>query len=327
MADKKESAAKKFKKLVTEGPEDYRKKYEGKTVDEINAEINEKVERKIHAADERRNAHLGEKMAQYDQRDWHKPIFLRRKIGARHVFWRVFWGLFFIVAAGAISAQIFGWLTFSINIWWVILSVFIGAVIVASAVNLNWFGVFVPAACLVAIANYQTDWLPHTLTGQEIGGIFVVAALLSIAFSILFHRRWHSDCQCRPSHHNFDKNERIIDHPDDGNTRVGVNFGSTIKYVNSDNFKRATLDGHFGSIKVYFDNAKIQGKSATIEINGSFSGFELYVPREWSVVNNLSQNLAGVDEKNPRRAIDLKDEKTVTLVGSLSLSGVEIIYI
>ena len=38
------------------------------------------------------------------------------------------------------------------------------------------------------------------------------------------------------------------------------NFGSAIRYINSDNFKSAKIENNFGSLTVYFDNAAAQGE-------------------------------------------------------------------
>jgi len=334
---KDESAAKKFAKLVTEGPEEYRKKYEGKTKEQVREQVEDEMNAKMHAADTRReqrwhdrdtrrNARLNEKMERWNPDDWNKPIFMRRAVGRRHSFMRVFWGVFFLVAALAVLAQIFGWLTFSINIWWLILAIFLLAIMIASMVGLNWFGVFLPAACILTIVNYQTSWFDLNLTGQDIGGIFAVAVLLSIAFSILFHR-----CSYRRLRSMVDYKKDIDEaahqaSSDDGREVViAARLGEAVRYVESKNLEKVFIDCVMGGVKVYFNGTELAGKELTIDIHGAMGGVEMYLPRNWRVVNGLNAFAGGVSEKN--RTELTADSPIVRLTGNVSLGGVEIIYI
>jgi len=328
----KESAAKKFAKLVTEGPEEYRKKYEGKTKEQIREQVEAEMNAKMHAADTRReqrwhdrdarrNARLNEKMERWDPDDWNKPIFMRRTVGRRHSFMRVFWGVFFLVAALAVLAQIFGWLTFSINIWWVVLAVFLFAMMVAAAINLNWFALFIPAAIILTIVNYQTDLLPRMLTGQEIGGMFGVAVLLSFAFAILFHRSCHKP-KCAKFDSDFSRN---VGSDDGREVVIAARLGEAVRYVESKDLEKVFIDCVMGGVKVYFNGAELAGKEMTINIHGAMGGVEMYLPKNWRVVNGLNAFAGGVSEKN--RTELTADSPTVRLTGNVSLGGVEIIYI
>ncbi|MDR3125590.1 MAG: hypothetical protein LBU20_00745 [Candidatus Nomurabacteria bacterium] len=233
--------------------------------------------------------------------------------------WRVFWGLLFLVAAAAIVLSLLDIFTLSgiSNIGWLVLAIFLAALAIASLLRLNWFGLLLPIAGIITIANYQTEYL--SASDSAIGAVWAVAGLSAIGLSILFHRQRRSGSCCSTGSRR--------DKTSDNDFVVDVNFGSAVKYIESDNFRQARLDCNFGSIQAYFDNAKIKGDKATIEINSSFSGIELYVPSNWRIVNNIRRNLSGVDEKNQRRRFDSKDEKTVEIVGGLNLSGVEIIYV
>ena len=245
-------------------------------------------------------------------RDWDIFNFSPR----RHLAARIFWSMFFLIAAGAIAAQIFGFLTFSINIWWLILAIFLFAIMISSLIKLNWFMMFVSAACIATIANYQTDLL--NLGGQEIGGLFGIAVLLSIGFSILFRRRDCRDCwQCEGFSEPESSNEREV--------AIQARFGSAIRYIESKELEKVLINSRFGGIKVYFNNAKLAGKEINIMINSAFSGIEMYIPKNWRIVNDLDTSFSGVDEKN-RTELN-SDSPVVRLVGNVNLSGVEIIYI
>jgi hypothetical protein len=263
-------------------------------------------------------------------------MFCRRK---KYTVWRIFWGLFFIVAAAAVVLSALGILTFGINIGWLVLSIFLAAIFLRSLFSLHWFGVFIPAAGIITILARATDTI--VLTDSAIGAVWTAAVLLAIGFSVLFHRQyksyhWHHHKAAfhgapydRNPHtgRKYDKHEHVINSEDDSEIFVDVNFGSTVKYINTKDFRHAALKSNFGSITAYFDNADIQTDKAVIEINGSFSGIELYLPKTWQVVNNINCSLAGVEEKNSPRPPLGPDPKAVTLIGSLNLSGLEIIYV
>ena len=74
----------------------------------------------------------------------------------------------------------------------------------------------------------------------------------------------------------------------DGNViQLSTSFGSSIKYVNSEDLEHVKLECSFGAMKVYFDNAIIQSGKAQLDMHVSFGGVELYVPRGWRVSNQL----------------------------------------
>lgn len=53
---------------------------------------------------------------------------------------------------------------------------------------------------------------------------------------------------------------------------------------------------NFGSTKIYFDNAIIQGDSAYANIDNSFGETALYIPKEWKVQTDLSRSFGSVEE-------------------------------
>lgn len=248
---------------------------------------------------------------------------LDSQVGSRHPgLWRVFWGLFFLVAAAAVALSTLGIFTLSgiNNIGWLVLAIFLLALAIASLFKLNWFGLFLPLAGIATIANYQTDYL--SISGDNIAAVWIVAVMLSIGFTILFHRSWRSKYRrhYRKRHGKTSASSRDADNE----VYVNASLGSTVKYIDSDDFQRAVLKCELGSITAYFDNAKIKGDNAEIVIDGSLSGFVLYIPKDWRLVNNTRCSLGGVSESNRSSA---KATKTVTLTGNLDLSGVEITYV
>ena len=232
----------------------------------------------------------------------------------------LFWGIFFIVAAGAIVVNQLGYFV-GISLFNLVLTILLVPIVIESVVHLNFPGILFPLAILGIL--YAENLGIQNLVPWP---ILVTALLGSIGFSILFKSSWphrHID------HFHHSSNEEnfgeIINTEDESNVEYKVNFGSGIKYVNSENLKTANLSCSFGALKVYFDNSKPDVEGARINIEASFSGVELYIPKTWKIVNEVNVSLGGIEEKNNR--YNTGEGSTVTLTGKISFSGVEIIYV
>ena len=205
---------------------------------------------------------------------------------------KIFWGLFFILAGMFLIVSRLGYFT-EINIFSLVLTIFLIACMIKSVRHLNFAGILFPAAFLCIIYDEVlgiTQITPWPVLGA--------ALFASIGLSIIFHNRYH------------------LGHE--------TTFGSSIKYVNSDDFSQANLSCSFGAMKIYFDNAVIQNDNAIIRLDVSFAGVELYIPKAWNVINKVDSTFGAVDEKNRNQSTGIP---SVTLTGSASFSGVTIIYV
>ena len=106
--------------------------------------------------------------------------------------------------------------------------------------------------------------------------------------------------------------------------KIDNNFGTAIKYVNSDNFCMADVDNSFGSLTVYFDNAIIQSGSAKIKVDNSFGETNLYIPKEWKTENNLGQAFGSVKTHG---VCEGSSNNTLKLKGETSFGEINIYYI
>ena len=88
--------------------------------------------------------------------------------------------------------------------------------------------------------------------------------------------------------------------------------------------KTLSLECNFKSLKVYLDNVTLDGDILSIEIDSAFSGIELYIPKNWEVIDNTSISFGGVKEKNRS---SMENTKKVILTGDVNFTGVDIIYI
>lgn len=102
-----------------------------------------------------------------------------------------------------------------------------------------------------------------------------------------------------------------------------IAFGSGTRYINSDNFTYEKLDCAFGSASVYFDNATIEGDSATFEVDLSFGSVMLYVPSDWRVELDVDNAFGSV--YNPRNVNEKR--KTLYVKGNVAFGSLKISYV
>lgn len=232
---------------------------------------------------------------------------------------RVMWGLLLVLGA---LVLVFGKLGYfgEIKVWSLLFSGAFGVIAIMNLFKLEFAGVFFPLAFIGIIYDEELG-----ITSITPWVILIAALLLSIGFSMIFHRNKKHYYDYKKDYKDYDEKDfEIINEKDESNVFCSTKFGASAKYINTDEFKQAELNCSFGAMKVYFDNAVMTGDSAIVKIEASFCGVELYVPKEWEVEDRLNVSLAGVTEKNKNQP---NGRSKLILIGSVSLAGVDIIYV
>ena len=228
----------------------------------------------------------------------------------------LFWGLFLIASAVLILvAKLGAFPDMSVmKIFWTLV---FSVALVNSIVKLAFPGVFFSLAFLGILYDVELG-----ITAITPWTILLVALLLSIGVSLIYTPKKK---KVTPNHRQVDSGDFVVFDEEDGNQfDFTSSFVGSIKYVNSDNFESANIEAKFAGMKVYFDNAVIQNGHATVNLNVSFAGVELYVPKNWRVDNQMSASFGGVEEKNRGEGAD---GPILTLRGNVSLGGVTILYV
>lgn len=228
---------------------------------------------------------------------------------------KIFFGIFFIFAAIFLLAAQLGFVE-GVGFWSLIAAVFLVAIMIKSVMKRNFFGIFFPLAILGIIFSKQLrmeSLVPWTLLG--------VAFLFSIGCSILFPPKIFKGIHI---HGGKNHGENMVSHSDENVVNESISFGSSIKYINSDNFESANLEANFGDLKVYFDNAIMQKSEAHVYLNNSFANMELYIPKSWTVISNVSNAFGGLEEQG---RTELDGLHKIYLHGDNSFGSVTIIYI
>ena len=236
----------------------------------------------------------------------------------------VFWGLLFVCCGALIVLHQLGMIA-QIGVHTIVITALMIPLIVASLVKLNYFGIFLPISILSVLYTQPFD-LPQI----NIWAALFTGLLVSIGFSLIFKRKKkRNDCcdwQMLKGQIGNEFADNTVETIDDSVVECSVSFGDSSKYLKSSQLKRANLSCSFGALKVFFDNASLSPEGAVINLNASFSGVELYIPKEWKVKNSIECFLGGVDEKH-RSVCVAKDSPALILTGQVKFSGVEIYYV
>ena len=242
---------------------------------------------------------------------------------------RVFWGSILVLGAIALILNKLGYFA-HINVFSALLAIALLGISIKSLFRLNYAGVLFPLAFICIIYDDQLG-----ITAITPWTILLAALLGSIGLSMIFYKKpkWYYEKYNYKYGYNYDNEYKnnwdnydyeTINVEDDSHIRIGTSFSGSIKYINTDKFEQADLKCHFGSMKVYFDNAVLNNGRGLVRLDASFCGMELYIPKTWTVENKTNTSFGGVDEKNTN--VPTYDN-ILTLVGDVSFSGVEIIYI
>lgn len=228
---------------------------------------------------------------------------------------RIFWGVLFLLAGISMIISRLGYLP-EVNVVSLVLTVALIVVIAKSIIHLNFAGILFPIAFICIIYDKQlgiTEITPWT--------VLIAALFGSIGLSMIFHKhvKWNNNKQ------NFeDEKFEKIDIEDESHVKFKNSFGTSIKYINTNKFEAADFNCSFGAMKVYFDNAIMSNENAIVRIDASCSGIELYIPKTWRIDDKTNVFMGAISEKNKNNQVTTN---TLTLVGDISLTGVEIIYI
>jgi len=235
---------------------------------------------------------------------------------------KILWGVLFILGA---ICLLFSQTDFmrglNINIWNILWTIILVCILIKNIVRLNYFGIFLPLAILFVIYDEHlgiTPVAPFT--------VFGAAILLSIGCNMIFPKKEFPHCFPN-GHFNTNGNvsfDEVIDADTSEYIRQEVNFGSCVKYVNSENFKNGDFECNFGSMKIYFTNTIMRNSQATVAIENNFGSTQIYVPANWAVVNQIHSVFGNVEKKGFHQP---DGTQTLYLTGECNFGSIEIFYI
>lgn len=101
-------------------------------------------------------------------------------------------------------------------------------------------------------------------------------------------------------------------------------FSEDTRYIYTHALKEADFDVNMGSMSVFFQERDLQ-QDLTLNLYCKMGNLEVYLPREWRIVDNLNVTLGNVDIDNYNA--NPTSLYTVTLKGNSVLGNIEIHYI
>ena len=160
---------------------------------------------------------------------------------------RIFWGLFLVIAGIALIVSKLGYFS-GVNLFSLVATVFLVAIIIKSVFKMNFAGILFPLAFIGILFDDQLG-----ITAITPWTVLIAATLGSIGLSIIFpkKKKWYG--------RNYDYDCNVIDVEDDSHIKLETLFSGSVKYVNSDSLEQVDLKCNFGGSTVYFDNAKLNG--------------------------------------------------------------------
>ena len=232
------------------------------------------------------------------------------------------WGIFFIIAGLTIILNQTGvfYITATSTL---LISVALFPIIIKSVIAKNFFGIFFSLA-IYAILFSEPLGLQKFTPWPVIG----TALFLSIGFTMIFpHKHKHKNHnhieEDGPEH--WKEKGAVIESSESEVVYVKSHWGGTVKYITSQNLNSVEVDGSFSGTKVYLDNAKLENGRAVINFSLNFAGVDLYVPKEWRIIDDLRSTFGGCEEKGLRNYET--GENTIVLKGNIKFSGISIIRV
>ena len=228
---------------------------------------------------------------------------------------RILWGMLFILGGIFLVISKLGFFP-ELNVFSILVTIVLVAIIIKSIVYVSFSGILIPLALIGIIYD---DYLG--ITAVTPWTLLIAAVFASIGLSLIFKKKrkgW------KVSHHGGFDNSKKIDMQDESYVSHETSFGSSVKYVNTDKLVRADFQCKFGAMKIYFDNATMEGQNAVLNIDVNFAGMEIFVPNSWSIEENVDVTFGSIEYKNRNGSVITN---TLTLVGDVNFSGVEITFI
>ncbi len=232
-----------------------------------------------------------------------------------------FWGTFFILSAVLLILNALGLLA-GVSIVSLILTLLLIPLIVKSIRYASFSGVLFPLAVIAILFDKQLGI--EKLTPWPVLGI---ALFLSIGLSLLFPKRhkWYNKYGNINAIPENKFNNVSSDVSDESEINIGAKFGGCIRYINSECLKKVNVISRFAGIKLYFDNAVIDGNSAELDLNVDFAGVDIYIPKTWQIINQANFYIGGIEEKGVR--IQSGEEKALIVKGRISFGGLTVHYV
>lgn len=229
---------------------------------------------------------------------------------------KIFWGVIFLLGAGALLLNQTGYLT-GFGFWPIFFSIMLAAFFVNGIIKRS-FGQMLFSLAFLVIVNDKMLGLEAITPWSVLGA----ALLACIGLNILFPKFGKGCSRHIGVHHHVSRNAN-------GETRDGSriaydsSFTECVKYITGE-VSEVNIDFSFGSMQVYFQDAVLADNTAKVSVDASFGSVVLYVPASYRVFVDVETSFSGCEVKG-----QCSPECTETLYvsGAVSFGNLEIKYV
>lgn len=211
-------------------------------------------------------------------------------------------GLVLVLAAVFLLVSQMGLIPdFQLGFWTIVWTLVSASILIDGIVKFRFSGIFFGLAFLAIV--YAE---PLGITAITPWPVLGAALLLSIGCHMLFPKRKHK--KMMNINYINDEGEKIVIDREEGmeeeEHHEGIDgeyieftqvFKSGTKYINSSNLKSVSGECVFGNMDIYFTNTQLADGNATVDFDNVFSHVNLYVPSNWSVIENCENVFASVN--------------------------------
>lgn len=174
--------------------------------------------------------------------------------------------------------------------------------------------------------RYVADYYKHIIDFTQVGywQLFLITTLLAIGLQMVFGRQ-------KKRHVHIDYDFDIPaghEHSNIGEDYVNIQtyLKETTRYIYSTNLEVVELETKLGSTSVFFQERQLN-QDLSIYVDCKMGNLELFLPKEWTIVESISTNLGNVDIDYNRNPSNTVSQYTVYIEGIVSLGNIEIHFI
>ena len=206
----------------------------------------------------------------------------------------IFGGILFILAAVALVVNKLGYLQ-GMGFWNIVFSVVLIGICVKGIINQRWGKILFSAAFFIIVNDnilHMEKLTPWTVLG--------VALLGTIGLTMLFpakkrHVRKHLITE-DVSGVNWGEDDELMITEEGDTVQQDVIFGSSVKYIKSQELSKVNSDCVFGQVSVYLTEAMLKEQRAKVFMDVVFGNANIYVPACWAVSITTDQVFGNVSE-------------------------------
>ena len=241
----------------------------------------------------------------------------KKKMGGNY-----FWGVFFVLAAAFLILCPLGLLP-EAGVVRSLLAIACVAMLISGIFHLSFAAILFSLAFLGILFDDtlgMTELNPWTVLLAALLGTIGLNLIFGKAITRFRHRR-RDAVKIQNVKEGFEADSQRMEGE---NIQISVSFGGTTRYIESTDFRYASVNVSFGGAKIYLDNATVPTGNAVLNMELNFAGTELYVPANWQVINHVTSLLGGVAEKGKAAQ---PVTATLTLEGNTRFGGVTVYYV